>query len=163
MAKDSLVSSCIGFLKTTLDDNVVLMMPSYRQFTHLQSFYISTKTIQALPAVFFFLLLLLKTFPVFPPSCPAGMKLNDNFNFRKQIVGNLRLTDTDFSFIFSRLATHFIFRAPSLPSHAQTRGDGGGKIDKKTCKMEMFQANIQLLVKVAQRSQFRRRNVELLI
>ena len=59
------------------------------------------------------------------------MKLNDNFNFRKQIVGNLRLTDRGFSFIFSRLATHFIFRAPSLPSHAQTRGDGGGKIDKK--------------------------------
>ena len=94
MAKDSLVSSCIRFLKTTLDDNVVIMMPSYRQFTHLQSFYISTKTIQTLPAVFFLLLLLLlKTFPVFPPSCPrpAGMKLNDNFNFRKQIVGNLRL------------------------------------------------------------------------
>ena len=139
-------------------------MHSYRQFTHLESFYISTKTIQALPAVFFFLLLLLlKTFPVFPPSCPAGMKLNDNFNFRKQIVGNLRLTDTDFSFIFSRLATHFIFRAPSLPSHAQTRGDGGGKINKKICKMEMFQANIQLLVKVGLRSQFLRRNVEWLI
>ena len=30
MAKDSLVSSCISFLKTKLDDNVVIMMPSYR-------------------------------------------------------------------------------------------------------------------------------------
>ena len=148
-----------------MDDNVVIMMPSYIQFTHLESFYISTKTIQTLPAVFFFLLLLLKTFPVFPPSCPrpAGKKLNDNFNFRKQIVGNLRLTDTDFSFIFSRLATHFIFRAPSLPSHAQTRGTVEEKLTKKTCKMEMFPANIQLSVKLAQRSQFLRRNVELLI
>ena len=34
---------------------------------------------------------------------------------------------------------------------------------KKTCKMEMFPANFQLAVKVAQRSQFLRRNVELLI